>query len=202
MTTKINSCAVDGLEGLAVEVETDISLGLPSFTIVGLGDTAIQESKERIRSAIKNSGFAFPAKRITINLAPADVRKKGVSFDLPIALGILGNLLSFDTQLIKNALFVGELALDGSIRPVSSILPAILFAKTQNIPYIFIPKDNLAESQFIPNITLIPISSLAQTLDILQKNITLDTLAIKTEKHVPFSYCEGKSEFDFIKALA
>ena len=117
--TKVKSVALKGLEGIEISVEVDISSGLPSFNIVGLPDEAVQEARERVRSAIKNSGFEFPIKRITVNLAPAEVKKEGSTFDLPIALGILccvGAIKEKDS--LKNYYFIGELSLDGSLRKV------------------------------------------------------------------------------------
>ena len=117
MLAKVTSCAVVGLEGALVEVEVDISPGLPSFTIVGLPDAAVQESKERVRAAIRNSGCQFPMRRITVNLAPADLRKAGPAYDLPIAVGILISSEQVKAD-ITNIMFLGELSLDGSVRHV------------------------------------------------------------------------------------
>ena len=115
MLAKSKTCAVVGLDGYIVEVEVDISPGLPTFTIVGLPDTAVQESRERVRSAIRNSGFEFPMRRITVNLAPADLRKAGPAYDLPIAVGVLLSSGQV-TDDVSNSLFLGELSLDGSLR--------------------------------------------------------------------------------------
>ena len=124
MLAKVNSAAVVGLDGLVVEVEVDISSGLPSMTIVGLPDTAVQESRERVRSAVRNAGCTFPTRKITVNLAPADLRKAGPAYDLPIAVGILlsSEQISFDTSKV---LFLGELSLDGSLRHTHGILPMV-----------------------------------------------------------------------------
>jgi len=196
MITKIHSVSVEGLEGMHVEVEVDISSGLPNFMIVGLGDAAIQESKERIRSAIKNSGFVFPPKRITVNLAPAHIRKKGASFDFPIAVGILDHILSFKKELLDKSLFVGELALDGQLRPVSSILPSVIFAKAHNLPYIFIPMDNLEETRCIPNLQLIPIAHLREVFDILQGDADITKKIVKTDNSLVFAN-KKTCPFDF-----
>ncbi len=160
MLAKVNSSAVIGLEAVLIEVEVDVSSrSLPSLTIVGLPDKAVEESKERVRSALKNSNADFPPKRITINLAPADLPKEGPSYDLPIALGILiasGQVISD----ISNALFLGELSLDGRVRPVAGILPQALLAKEQKIKHFFIPSENAKEASIIDNIEIFPISSL------------------------------------------
>lgn len=148
-------------------MELDVSNGMPAFNIVGLPDAAIQESKERVRSALKNSGFSFPSTRITVNLAPADVRKKGPSFDLPIAIGILCREHDFLAEYMENSLFVGELALDGKLRGVNAILPSVIFAKEQGIKYMFLPQENLEEASLIPGVHLVGISNLVSLIAIL-----------------------------------
>lgn len=129
MIAKVYSVVVSGLDGQLVEVEVDIHNGMPAFIIVGLPDTAIQESRERVRSAIKNSDLPFPRTKITVNLAPADIKKTGPSFDLPIALGILLEECKIDQNLLNETLVVGELALDGAVRSVQAVLPTVIFAK-------------------------------------------------------------------------
>ena len=124
MLAKVMSCAVAGLDGALIEVEVDISAGLPSFSIVGLPDKAVQEARERVRSAIRNSGFRFPSKRITVNLAPADLKKEGPAYDLAIAIGLLmssGQLLAD----VRDSVFLGELSLDGRLRHTQGILPMV-----------------------------------------------------------------------------
>ena len=123
MLAKVNSCALLGLDGVLVEVEVDTSRGMPFLIIVGLPDAAVKESSERVRAAIKNSGMVFPGKRITVNLAPADIRKAGPSYDLPIAVGVMIASEQAWPQAVEDALFVGELSLDGSVRHVNGILP-------------------------------------------------------------------------------
>ena len=149
MLAKVNSSAVVGLDAVPVEVEVDIaSQGLPSFTIVGLPDKAVEEAKERVRSAIKNSGADFPAKRITVNLAPADLPKVGPSYDLPIALGILIASEQLKTD-ISDAVFMGELSLDGRLRHTNGVLPQALLVKDppageagKKLKRIFLPAIN------------------------------------------------------------
>ncbi|HEC35986.1 MAG TPA: magnesium chelatase, partial [Anaerolineae bacterium] len=123
MLARVTSCALLGLEGILVQVEVDTSNGLPSLTIVGLPDAAVKESSERVRAAVKNSGLVFPRKRITVNLAPADIRKAGPAYDLPIAVGILVASEQAWPQATEEALFVGELSLDGSVRHIPGVLP-------------------------------------------------------------------------------
>ena len=129
-----------GIDGYPVEVEADISNGIPVFEIVGLGDAAVKESKERVRSAIKNAGLEFPTKRITINLAPANLRKEGSAFDLPIALGILAATGQIDSQLLEAYMFIGELSLDGNIRPVNGALPMAICSVYAGMENLVIPE--------------------------------------------------------------
>lgn len=167
MLQKINSVSINWLEWTAVEVEVDVVNWMPNFTIVWLWDTAIQESKERVRSAIKNSWYHFPTTKITVNLAPADIKKKWPSFDLAIAIWIIGNEVEFMQEIIKNSIFLWELALDGKLRPIASILPSVIFAKENNYKYIFVPEDNSEEARLIPDINIISISNLEQIIKIL-----------------------------------
>src|SRR6266566_5123682 len=160
MLAKVWSAAIVGLDAVAVEVEVDIaSQGLPNFFIVGLTDKAVDEAKERVRSAIRNSGAEFPAKRITVNLAPADLPKEGASYDLPIALGIL--IASGQLQAdIKDYLFTGELSLDGRVRPVTGALPQALLAKQKKLAALFLPENNAKEAAIIHDLTIYPVPSL------------------------------------------
>lgn len=160
MLAKVYSAAVAGLECEIVEVEVDLARGMPTFTIVGLPDAAVQESKERVRSAIKNSECEFHGQRITVNLAPADIRKAGPSYDLPIAVGIL--LASGQLQLRGNGKFlvIGELALDGATRPVAGILPIVMSAKKKGFTHFFVPTANSREASIIDGVSIYPVDSL------------------------------------------
>ncbi len=161
MLAKVFSCAVVGLEGAVVEVEVDISRGLPSFTIVGLPDTAVQESRERVRAAIKNSSLQFPGTRLTVNLAPADLRKEGPAYDLPIALGIL----LANEQLwadLSSSLFIGELSLDGSVRHTNGVLPMAGAAKEHGFERVFVPAVDAPEASLIQGVEVIAVESLGQ----------------------------------------
>ena len=144
----IKSCMLVGLEGKLCEIETDISGGIPAFEIVGLPDAAVRESKERIRAAFKNSSLDFPRKRIIVNLAPANLKKEGTSFDIPIILSILAGsgLMAFPHA--EKTAFFGEISLDGAIRPVPGILPMALTAKEYGIEDVFVPADNAKEAAF------------------------------------------------------
>ncbi|HKC14800.1 MAG TPA: YifB family Mg chelatase-like AAA ATPase [Patescibacteria group bacterium] len=168
MLAKVLSGALVGLDGVLVEVEVDIaSQGLPSFTIVGLPDKAVEESRERVRAALKNSGFDFPARRITVNLAPADLPKEGPTYDLPIALGILiaSEQLKAD---IKDSLFTGELSLDGKLRHTNGILPQVMLAKEKKIKNVFVPHVNSSEAALIKGVKNFPLESLVDLFYHLQ----------------------------------
>lgn len=190
MLAKVLSAAVIGLDAVLVEVEVDIaSQGLPSFTIVGLPDKAVEESKERVRSALKNSGADFPTKRITVNLAPADLPKEGPSYDLPIAIGILlaSEQLKAD---VSDSLFLGELSLDGKLRHVSGVLPQVIMAKEKGIKNIILPKINADEAAIIENINVFPVIDLKQLfIHISGENLILpEKPKIFTEIEDEFSY--------------
>ena len=168
MLSKVVSAAVVGLSATPVDVEVDISSqGLPSFTIVGLPDKAVEESKERVRAAIKNTGADFPAKRITVNLAPAHLPKEGPAYDLPIALGYLlvSDQIKFDPE---KKLFAGELALDGSLRPISGILSIVIEAKKRGFETVFIPKTNTAEASLVRDIEIIGVNNLVEIFEHLE----------------------------------
>lgn len=162
MVGRVLSATPLGFDGQLIEVEGDLSTGLPSLQIVGLGNKAIDEAKDRVRSAIKNSYLDFPKGKIVINLAPAELPKDGAQFDLPIALSILclGGLLS--QKSLENALFVGELALDGSIRPVKSAITAAETAQKHGLSTVYVPKMNSQQAKLIDGIEVIPVDSLKQ----------------------------------------
>ena len=170
MLAKVTSCAVVGLEGALVEVEVDISPGLPSFTIVGLPDTAVQEARERVRAAIRNSGCAFPTRRITVNLAPADLKKAGPAYDLPIAIGILLSSQQVYAD-VSRTLFLGELSLDGSLRHTHGILPMVAIAREKGLVDIFVPAEDANEASLLDGIKVTPLVSLAQLVSHLRGEV-------------------------------
>ena len=173
MLAKVSSGAVVGLNATLIEVEVDIaSQGLPSFTIVGLPDKAVEESKERVRSAIKNSGADFPVSRITVNLAPADLPKAGPAYDLPIALGILVASGQIAPE-IENSLFFGELSLDGSLRHTNGVLPMAYLAKQKSFGSIFIPKVNQSEAAVVGGVKVYSIESLLSLVRFFNKTIEI-----------------------------
>lgn len=161
MLARVFSCAVIGLEGVVVDVEVDIGEGLPAVVIVGLPDAAVQESRERVQSAVKNAGLVFPRRRLTVNLAPASVRKEGPAYDLPIALGALIATGQLEQHCLDDALVVGELSLDGSVRHVRGVLPMAALARQMGFQRIFTPSTDAAEAALIPDLEVIPVPSLA-----------------------------------------
>ena len=160
----VRSGALTGVDGIAVDVEVDIGSGLPAFNIVGLPDAAVQEARERVRSAIRNSGFDFPLRRITVNLAPADVRKEGPIYDLPIAVAILVASEQFADRFAETML-LGELSLDGHLRHANGVLPLIAMCADRAITTAVVPVDDLREAQLVDAVRVYGLETLAQTAD-------------------------------------
>ncbi|MEW5985545.1 MAG: YifB family Mg chelatase-like AAA ATPase [Chloroflexota bacterium] len=161
MLAKVLSCAIVGLEAEIVEVEVDIARGMPSFTLVGLPDAAVRESRDRVHAAIKNSGLSFPPnKRITVNLAPADLRKEGPAYDLPIAVGLLAASQQIWPDKLEGALFLGELSLDGAVRHTKGILSMTALARAQGFQRVFVPAVNAEEAALMPGMEIIPVQNL------------------------------------------
>jgi len=165
MFVRVVSGAVIGVESRRVDVEVDIASGLPVFDIVGLPDSAVKESRERIRAAIRNSGYSFPVKRITVNLAPADIRKSGPSFDLPMAVGILMCMGIIDAKAAEGAFFAGELSLDGALRPVSGILPMAIEAKAGGANRFFVCAENAEEAALVEGAEVFPVEHISQLVE-------------------------------------
>ncbi len=170
MLAKVTSCALLGLDGYLVDVEVDISSGLPAFAVVGLPDAAVQEARERVRAAIRNSGCIFPMKRIVVNLAPASLKKAGPAYDLPIAVGILlsSEQVAADTS---ETLFLGELSLDGGLRHTNGILPMVAIAREHGFSVIIVPEVDAAEASLVEGVRIIPIGSLSQLVSYLRGEI-------------------------------
>jgi magnesium chelatase family protein len=160
MLSKIKSCGLIGIDGYIVDVETDINNGMVVFDIVGLGDAAVKESKERVRSAIKNNNFEFPLRRITINLAPANLKKEGCSLDLAIAIGILASTEQIYALELDKYLFIGELSLDGEVKPVNGILPMAICAMNEGVENLVLPIANADEAAVVKNINILPIRNI------------------------------------------
>jgi len=168
MISKVKSITINGLEWTVIDIEVDINNWLPAFTIVWLPDQWVQESKERLRSAMKSSETRLPTTRITVNLAPASIKKSWPSFDLPIAIWILKNDWWInEDKLIKDSIFLGELALDWKLRMVDSVLPMVIWAKEKWFKRVFLPFDNAIEASIIPWIDIISIKDLRELIDIL-----------------------------------
>ncbi len=167
MPSLVLSSAIIGIDAYLVEVEVDIARGLPAFNIVGLPETAVKESKERVKSAIKNSGYKFPVQRITINLAPAGIKKEGTGFDLPVALGILAASDLVPYEAVSSRLFLGELALDGRIKPVNGSLAMAIAAEAKGYDSIIVPHGNRKEASVVSGIRVYPAKTLGQVVDFL-----------------------------------
>jgi magnesium chelatase family protein len=178
MLARVNSCAVIGLDGVVVEVEVDTGQGLPKVIIVGLPDAAVQESRERVQSAIKNTGLYFPRKKVTVNLAPASVRKVGPVYDLPIALGALITSQQISADCLDEAMVIGELSLDGGVRHVRGVLPMAALARREGFKRIFVPESDAAEAALIPDIEVFPVSSLTDLTNHLTGGEQIQPLVI------------------------
>lgn len=173
MFAKALSGAVIGIDAALVEVQCDISPGLPAFTIVGLPEKEVQESRERIRSAIRNSGYEFPAKRITVNLAPADIKKEGVGLDLPLALAILKATEQLESERLSDHLLLGELSLDGELRPVKGALPVSLAARRAGVKGIVLSQGNANEAAIVESVSVMGVNTLEEAIRFLNGQLEL-----------------------------
>ena len=176
MLAKTLSAGVLGIEAYPVHIEVDVSLGLPQYNLVGLADSAVKEGAVRVRAALENSGFALPPRRVTINLAPADIRKDGAAFDLPIALALLVALELLPPDCLDGTLWLGELGLDGSIRRVSGGMPVALWAQQQDPSKLVLPVDSASETAAVRGLTVYAASSLLQVVEWLQGGPSLPTV--------------------------
>jgi magnesium chelatase family protein len=200
MLSKIKSCALVGIDGYVVEVETDISSGIPAFEIVGLGDAAVKESKERVRAAIKNTGMEFPVRKITVNLAPANQKKEGSVFDLGIALGILTATEQIQNSQLGSYLFIGELSLDGEIKPVNGVLPMAVCAMQEGIENLVLPVANADEAAVVKNLNILPAKNISEIIQHLngekameRHSIDIDSIFNKQAEHeLDFSDVKGQ----------
>ena len=197
MLSIIKSISLQGLDGYLLSAEVDISSGLPTFEIVGLPDTIVKESKERIKTAIKNSGLDFASRKIIVNLAPANIRKEGSMFDLPIAIGILiatENIVNPHLEdYLQNTAIIGELSLNGNIEKVNGILPICIEAKKLGIKRIILPKDNSIEASIIKGIDILPASNLSEIVDFFNGNSIIEKIKPSTFT----TNFNSKYEFDF-----
>jgi magnesium chelatase family protein len=204
MLAKVFSASVLGLEAYAVEIEVDIARGLPGIAVVGLPDAAVKESKDRVKSAIKNSQFEYPTKKITINLAPADVKKEGPAFDLPIAIGIIAATQQLSKDGLADYLILGELALDGKVRKVKGVLPIALEMRKFRHKKIILPYENAAEAAVVEGIEVYPVSSLSGATAFINGEISIAPYKVDVEEllkdvsnyEVDFSDVKGQ---EFVK---
>lgn len=208
MYSRLSSAAVFGINAYMVEVETHLENQLPAFVMVGLPDSAVRESKERVMAAIKNSSLPFPQKKITVNLAPADIRKEGSAFDLPIAVGVLCALGTIPTDAVEKTLILGELALDGSLRPIHGALSIAIEAGKQGFTRLILPKENAGEAALVNTIKVIPVESLRQTADYLcgdadipPANVNLEELFSSHESALRFDISDVKGQEGVKRAL-
>jgi magnesium chelatase family protein len=175
MLSKVLSSSVIGIEAHTVEVEVDISSrGLPHFSMVGLPDAAVKESRDRVRAALKNIGFHFPLKQITVNLAPADLKKEGSSFDLPIAIGIIASEGLIDPEALKGYIFTGELSLDGKIKPVRGALSIALLVRSLGLRGIILPAENAPEAAVVNNTRVLGMDNLPDVVTFLRGEKTVE----------------------------
>src|SRR6516225_9659155 len=180
MLASLRSATLFGVDSCPVYVEVDVSFGLPSFTMVGLPDASVRESRDRVKSAIRNSGYEFPPHRIIVNLAPADVRKAGASFDLPIALGILAASGVVERRQVPDLVVIGELSLDGSIHETRGVLPVAVAARRDGMSGVLLPVSNAKEASIVDGIDVLPVSSLAQAVRVLNDPTARQEVAIPT----------------------
>lgn len=202
MLAKVLSSAVMGVDAYVVEVEVDIVRGLPSFAMVGLPEAAVKESKERVRSAIKNSGFAFPDDRVTVNLAPAHIKKVGTGFDLPIAMGILAATGVITPERLRQMLFLGELSLDGRVKGVIGSLPMALAARAAGFPAIVVPHANRREAAVVSNVAVYPVDHLAGAVAFVCGETPIDAQVSDPTPLSASGTADGEADFADVKGQA
>lgn len=184
MLSRVYSCAVVGLEGVIVEVEVDYTNGLPAVIIVGLPDAAVQESRERVQTAVKNAGLNFPRHRIVVNLSPAAIRKEGPAYDLPIALGVVILAGFLPQESIDGAMVIGELSLDGIVRHTRGVLPMAAAARANGFKRMFVPEVDAPEAALIPDLEVYPVKSLAHLYDHLAGRCLIEPY-LPSSKDIP-----------------
>jgi len=193
MLAKVLSGALKGVDAFIVSVEVDLAPGLPAFSVVGLPEAAVKESRDRVRAALKNSGFKFPANRITINLAPADVRKEGTGFDLPVAVALLAAQGLIPPERLERFLLFGELSLDGSLKPTRGVLSMALATRAAGLALI-LPRDNAPEAAVVKGLEAYPLASLAQTVEFLAGREELPPVASTIPENLPW---DPEDDLDF-----
>lgn len=208
MLSKIYSCGLLGVDGQIVTVEIDISRGLPGYSLVGLPDAGIKESKDRVFSAIKNSNYHYPMERITINLAPADLKKEGSAYDLPIAIGILSSSDQLLCETLEDYLIIGELSLSGKIRSVNGVLPMVLAAKKNKFTKVIVPYQNRLEAAVVDGVAVYPLSCLADCIDFLKGEVIIDPFTVDSgallnpkDKIYPLNFSDIRGQDQAKRAL-
>ena len=207
MIVRVTSGTVIGIDAYPVEVEVDLSFGLPQFATVGLPDVAVRESKDRIRAAIKNSGYTFPRHRVTVNLAPADIKKEGTAFDLPIAVAILAAEGNIDPLSLQQYVFMGELSLDGAVQGVHGVLPVALQTERMGKKGIIVAQGNAAEAAFVQSIDVIAVDRLSDVVEFLAGRMVIKPLAIDLQeafRHTsvyPFDFSDIRGQDQAKRAL-
>ncbi|WP_022819749.1 YifB family Mg chelatase-like AAA ATPase [Fusobacterium russii] len=205
MNTKIYTCSYLGVEPYLIEVEVDISNGLPVFSIVGMGDTAIMESKHRVNAALKNSNYDLKPKKITINLSPAGVRKEGAQFDLPIAMGILiaNGFIKDENEIIKKYLFIGELSLEGEVKGVKGVINSVILAKEKNYEGLIIPWENRNEASLIEGIKIVPVKTIKEVVKFIEegKENYFEREEIKREENKFQDFSDVKAQYVAKRAM-
>ncbi|MDP3831632.1 MAG: YifB family Mg chelatase-like AAA ATPase, partial [Ignavibacteriaceae bacterium] len=200
MISKILSSATFGIDANIIEVETNVEKAIPGFIIVGLPDNAVKESRERVSAAIKNSSYKFPIQKITVNLAPADIRKEGSSFDLPIAIGILAATDLVNNDKLEDSILLGELSLDGVLRPIKGALPITVEAKKNGIKRILLPNDSTKEASIVEGIEVYGFENLTQVVDFLNGDSDIkpvftdrdEIFSVENSYHLDFSDVKGQ----------
>ena len=207
MLSIIKSMSLQGLEGYLVDVQVDVTAGMPNWGVVGLPDISVKEAKERVRTAIKNSGYEFPSRRIIINLAPADTRKEGSFYDLPIAIGILIDFGEIKKQSMAETVVIGKLSLDGQINHVNGILPMCIEAKKLGIKKVILPKKDAEEAAIVEGLQVIGVESLKQVVEYLNQEEEIDptktnikNLFYQKQKY-PLDFAEVKGQENVKRAL-
>ena len=193
MLSIVKSMSLLGLDGFLIYVQVDVSAGIPGWDIVGLPDTSVKEAKERVRTAIKNSGYELQSRKIIVNLAPADTKKEGSAFDLPIAIGIL-LCTEVIGQIPENIAFIGELSLDGKINKVNGVLPMCIEAKKLVIKQVVLPKENAQEAAVVEDLNVYGANTLGEVVDFLNGNLKIEKSNVDIEK---LFKKDNKSLFDF-----
>lgn len=199
MLAKVLSYGLKGLEGYPIDIEVDIHSGLPTYDIVGLADAAIKESKERVRSALKNNGFSYPVASTVINLAPADTKKEGSCYDLPIAIGILVATNQLMTKNLHKAVLLGELSLNGELRKINGILPMLISARQQGITAAVVPKDNASELQYIEGMRIFALSNLQEVVDLITNQQTFQPIQLKSWSSNQCNNLQLDNDMQYIK---